>query len=58
MTPPVPTPTAEELALELLEALKEQVAECFCEDCEMCARHEEIIRRTNAHLKGEADADA
>lgn len=42
-----------EIALALLEALQEQVAECFCEYCEMCARHEEIIRRAEAQLKGE-----
>lgn len=32
-------------APELLQALKEQVAECFCEDCEMCARHEAVIAK-------------
>ena len=32
-------------APELLEALEEQVAECFDEACEMCARHEHIIRK-------------
>ncbi len=32
-------------APELLVALKEQVAECFDEACEMCARHEAIIAK-------------
>jgi len=33
-------------APDLLEALQEQLAECFDPDCEMCARHQEIIDRT------------
>jgi len=32
-------------APDLLEALEEQVAECFDEACEMCARHEAIIAK-------------
>lgn len=32
-------------APDLLEALKEQVAECFDETCEMCTRHEAIIAK-------------
>ena len=34
-----------ETKAELLEALEEQVAECFDEACEMCARHQHIIRK-------------
>ena len=34
-----------EIVSELLEALEEQVAECFDEACEMCARHQHIIRK-------------
>ena len=30
---------------QLIEALREQVAECFDDRCEMCARHEAIIAR-------------
>lgn len=40
-----PAPTVVEAAPDLLEALKEQVAECFDEACEMCARHEAIIAK-------------
>jgi hypothetical protein len=30
---------------ELIEALREQVGECFDDRCEMCARHEAILRK-------------
>jgi len=36
-------------APELLAALKEQVAECFCESCDMCARHERIIAKAEGN---------
>jgi hypothetical protein len=32
-------------APELLAALKEQVGECFDPLCDMCSRHEELIRK-------------
>lgn len=33
---------------ELLEALKEQVGECFDPLCDMCARHQAIITKAEA----------
>lgn len=35
---------------ELLEALKEQVGECFDPLCDMCARHQDIITKAEAGL--------
>ena len=30
----------------LREALAEQVEACFCPDCEMCFRHEQLLKET------------
>lgn len=38
---------------ELVEALQEQVDECFGDRCEMCLRHEAIIARAKATEQGE-----
>ena len=33
----------------LREALAEQVEACFCPDCEMCFRHEQLLKETGQH---------
>ena len=40
---------------QLAAALQEQVDECFDDRCEMCARHEALIRL--AHAKASSDGE-
>ncbi len=39
-----------ELLREAREAIEEQVAECFDDRCEMCARHERVLAKLDSHL--------
>ena len=45
-----PIPTLPHEAADRIEALEEalaqQVEACFCLDCEMCSRHEQLLKGT------------